>query len=114
VQELVSVGQRQHTQPVAGQVSDRADLIETVADGWGINGHVGHLNFKNMSKADYTDWKLGVTKDIGGWVFGAAYVDTNANGSCGKGEFYCFLNSSGSGGKNAGKATAVISVTKTF
>jgi uncharacterized protein (TIGR02001 family) len=85
-----------------------------LGDGWGINGHVGHLNFKNMSKADYTDWKLGVTKDIGGWVFGAAYVDTNAHGSCGKGEFYCFLNSSGSGGKNAGKATAVVSVSKTF
>ena len=49
-----------------------------------------------MSKADYTDWKLGITKDIGGWVFGASYVDTNAHGSCGKGEFYCFPNSSGS------------------
>jgi uncharacterized protein (TIGR02001 family) len=85
-----------------------------LGDGWGIQGHVGHLNFKNMSKADYTDWKLGITKDVGGWVFGAAYVDTNANGSCSKGEFYCFLNSSGSGGKNAGKATAVVSVTKTF
>jgi uncharacterized protein (TIGR02001 family) len=85
-----------------------------LGNGWGIQGHVGHLNFKNMNKADYTDWKLGVTKDIGGWVFGAAYVDTNAHGSCSKGEFYCFLNSSGSGGKNAGKATAVVSVTKTF
>jgi uncharacterized protein (TIGR02001 family) len=85
-----------------------------LGDGWGINGHVGTLYFKNMSKGDYTDWKLGLTKDIGGWVFGAAYVDTNAKGSCSKGEFYCFLNSSGSGGKNAGKATAVVSVTKTF
>jgi len=85
-----------------------------LGDGWGINGHVGHLNFKHMSKADYTDWKLGVTKDIGGWVFGASYVDTNAHGSCGKGEFYCFFNSSGGSTKNAGKATAVISVTKTF
>jgi len=85
-----------------------------LGDGWGINGHVGHLNFKHMSKADYTDWKIGVTKDIGGWVFGASYVDTNAHGSCGKGEFYCFFNSSGGSTKNAGKATAVISVTKTF
>jgi uncharacterized protein (TIGR02001 family) len=85
-----------------------------LGDGWGVNGHVGHLNFKNMSRADYTDWKLGVTKDISGWVFGAAYVDTNAHGSCGKGEFYCFPNSSGTNGKNAGKATAVLSVSKTF
>jgi len=85
-----------------------------LGDGWGIQGHVGHLNFKNMNKADYTDWKLGITKDVGGWVFGAAYVDTNANGSCAKGEFYCFFNSSGGSTKNAGKATAVISVSKSF
>jgi len=85
-----------------------------LGDGWGIIGHVGHLNFKNMSRADYTDWKLGVTKDISGWVFGASYVDTNAHGSCGNADFYCFSNSSGSSTKNAGKATAVISVTKSF
>lgn len=85
-----------------------------LGDGWGIVGHIGHMNLKNISKGDYTDWKLGITKDIGGWVFGASYIDTNANGSCGRGEFYCFANSSGSKFKDAGKATAVISVTKTF
>ena len=67
----------------------------------------------------YTDWKLGVTKDISGWLIGLAYVDTNAKGNCGNAEFYCFANSwnsSGIGGKtrDAGGAIAVLSVTKTF
>jgi len=85
-----------------------------LGSGWGINGHLGHLNFKNMNKGDYTDWKIGVTKDFSGWVVGASYIDTNAHGSCRKSEFYCFPNDSGSKTKNAGKATAVLSVTKTF
>jgi hypothetical protein len=67
-----------------------------------------------MANADYTDWKLGVTKDISGWVFGAAYVDTNAKGDCGAAEFYCFANSSLTKTKDAGKSTVVISVSKTF
>ena len=67
----------------------------------------------------YTDWKLGVTKDISGWLIGLAYVDTNAKGNCGNTEFYCFANSwnsNGLGGKtrDAGGAVAVLSVTKTF
>jgi uncharacterized protein (TIGR02001 family) len=84
--------------------------------GWGISGHVGSLRFKNMTNANYTDWKLGVTKDISGWVFGAAYIDTNAKGNCTTGQFYCFGN--GNAGnlatKDAGRSTVVISVSKTF
>lgn len=101
-----------------------------LGDGWGINGHVGHL-FANGYKyatagnqdISYTDWKLGVTKDISGWVLGASYVDTNAKGSCANGtaEFYCFANSItsspqtfGSKTKDAGRGIAVLSVSKTF
>ena len=96
--------------------------------GWGINGHVGHLFAKDYrysatagsDKIDYTDWKIGVTKDISGWVVGAAYVDTNAKGDCGSAEFYCFsnsLNGSGTTGgktKDAGRGIAVLSVSRTF
>ena len=96
--------------------------------GWGINGHVGHLYAKGYTYAatggsgniDYTDWKLGVTKDIGGWVIGASYVDTNANGNCGTAEFYCFSNSlnasgnTGSKSKDAGRGIAILSISKTF
>ncbi len=94
-----------------------------LGDGWGINGHVGTLNLKNVKDGDYTDWKLGVTKDISGWVFAASYVDTNAKGSCSKAQFYCFTNSNsdnngalstGSQTKDAGRGIAVVSVSKTF
>ena len=85
-----------------------------LGSGWGVTGHIGQLDFKNMTNADYTDWKVGVTKDLSGWVFGAAYVDTNAKGSCGAAEFYCFSNSSATKTKDAGKATVVLSVSKTF
>ena len=96
-----------------------------LGNGWGINGHVGKLDFKNVNNADYTDWKLGVTKDLSGWVVAASYIDTNANGSCGSSpQFYCFANSlsdNGAGGanagskfKDAGRGMAVVSVSKSF
>ena len=96
--------------------------------GWGLVGHVGSFKLKNWStgtdgtNGNYTDWKLGVTKDISGWVLGAAYIDTNAKGSnCGTATagFYCFSDSSptpaaGAKFKDAGKGTVVLSVSKTF
>jgi len=101
-----------------------------LGDGWGVNGHVGHLFMKDLryTNADgstdngsYTDWKLGVSKDISGWVVGAAYVGTDAQGKCANGEFYCFSNSLGSNGvqngsktKDAGRGIAVLSVSRTF
>jgi len=98
-----------------------------LGNGWGVNGHVGHLfpsgykyNTAGSQSISYTDWKLGVTKDLSGWLVGLAYVGTNANGSCSSGEFYCFANSldkSGSLGsktKDAGRGIAVLSVTKSF
>ena len=91
-----------------------------LGDGWGLVGHVGYLNFKNVSNASYTDWKLGVTKDISGWVIGLSYIDTNADGDCGQGQFYCVTNSLYSSGKlcnkniNAGGAYGVLSLSKSF
>lgn len=91
--------------------------------GWGLNGHVGSFRLKNwqttnLNDANYTDWKLGVTKDVGGWLLGATYIDTNAKGSCTAGEFYCFGNSSPAGAgtkfKDAGKGVVVLSISKTF
>src|SRR5436190_24170619 len=83
--------------------------------GWGANGHFGHLKFKGMSNADYTDWKIGVTKDINGWVLGAAYLDTNAKGNCSApAEFYCFGNTRGMESKDAGKARGWLWLSKSF
>jgi uncharacterized protein (TIGR02001 family) len=100
-----------------------------VADGWFLNAHVGHLwapDFKygattGDDSIDYTDWKLGVTKVIDGWSVALAYVGTNANGSCGAAEFYCFSNSLNGNGqlgskspKDAGRGIAVFSVSRAF
>ena len=88
-----------------------------LGDGWGLNGHIGHLNFKNMTNGSYTDWKLGVTKDIAGWVLAASYVDTNAKGDCNPtavNQVYCFPNSNGTTTKDAGRSALVVSVSKTF
>ena len=47
--------------------------------GWGVLGHVGHQWVNNLDDANYTDWKVGVTKDIGFGVVTLAYSDTNAD-----------------------------------
>ena len=94
--------------------------------GWGVNAHVGHLTVKNFGNASYTDWKLGVTKDIGGFVFGLAYVDTNAKDDCGSAatstQPYCFAKGTVDNGVlnptgktyDGGKGTVVVSVSRTF
>jgi uncharacterized protein (TIGR02001 family) len=85
-----------------------------LGSGWGVNAHYGMLKFKNVTDGDYSDWKLGVTKDIGGYVFGAAYIDTDAKGDCDVPQFYCFGNGIGTKTKDAGRSTVVISVSKSF
>lgn len=109
-----------------GEKTDGTGYLDVAAnidlgDGWGINGHVGHLSFRKVANASYTDWKLGVTKDINGWLLGLSYIDTNAKGDCARGEFYCFSNDidntgsqTGSKHMNAGRATAVLSVSRSF
>ena len=112
--------------------SNYLDLGATydLGNGWGVNGHIGRFKLRGWSvgtdatKGSYTDWKVGVTKDISGWVFGAAYVDTNAKGSCNAANpgYYCFANdlpspAVGTAGikyKDAGRGTIVLSVSKTF
>lgn len=98
--------------------------------GWGLVGHFGTLKSKgwqtgiDATKVDYSDWKIGVTKDISGWVFGLSYVDTNAKGDCNPANigFYCFGNDLPNAGpgtpgvnfRDSGKSTLVFSVAKTF
>jgi hypothetical protein len=50
-----------------------------------------------------TDWKLGGTYTVDGWVMGLAYISTNRN-----------LAGYTSPGKNISNGTAVVSVSKTF
>lgn len=91
--------------------SNYIDLTATfdLGNGWGINGHIGHQKIKNTSNADYTDYKIGVTKDISGWVFGASFIDTDADDGP-----YTITNTASGKSVNVGDSTVVLSVSKTF
>lgn len=49
-----------------------------LGNGWGVLAHIGTQKIKNLPASDYTDWKLGVTKDVGFGVITVAYSDTDA------------------------------------
>jgi uncharacterized protein (TIGR02001 family) len=69
-----------------------------------LNAHVGYQKVQ-VTDASYTDWKLGLTKDLGkGFSLAVAYIDTNASKAV-------YTNTSG---RYMGKATAWASITKTF
>ncbi|MCS6763463.1 MAG: TorF family putative porin [Candidatus Protistobacter heckmanni] len=73
-----------------------------------LNGHVGRQTVSHTTSVgsySYTDWKLGVTKDLGNGFSGSlAYIGSNA-----KIAVYGTPD-----GNNAGRGTALLSVTKTF
>ncbi len=100
-----------------------------LGNGWGISGHLGHQNVENYSNtfyktADYNDWNIGVTKDVGFGVVGLTYSDTDSKGTCnsaGGTNPYCwgdgnFVKGYGptSGFKDVSKGQAVLSFKKTF
>ena len=74
---------------------------------WGltVNAHVGRQTVRNGTDGAYTDWKLGLTKDFGqGLAVSIAYIDTNADRAV-------YTNSRG---RYMGRATGLLSLTKTF
>jgi uncharacterized protein (TIGR02001 family) len=82
--------------------------------GWGVNGHIGHTSVHNFGAASYSDYKLGVTKDLSGWLLGASLISTNAKHNC-PSDPYCFTKPTGTTPSyDAGKSTIVFSVGKTF
>ena len=103
-----------------------------VGGGWSLTGHYGAQQIKNSvitaagtNSGNYSDWKLGVTKDVGFGVVGLAYSDTNISGTCrsitGGSNAYCWGNGnfvSGvgptSGFKNVAKGQAVLSYLMNF
>jgi len=121
-----------------------SDYIELNAnydlgDGWTVIGHVGHQKIANsvtttgttipaggVKSASYSDWKIGVNKDVGFGVVGLAYTATDVSGSCrsdGAGTNpYCWgTNGNGntnsiptSGFKDVAKDKLILSFTKTF
>ena len=71
--------------------------------GWGVLGHIGRQWVKDVSEANYTDYKVGVTKDISYGTFTLAYSDTNAD-----------KNVYTVNGKDLSKGVAFLSFSKSF
>lgn len=88
--------------------SGYADLTGTLDTGfWGMtaSAHVGHQWVHNLSAASYTDWRVGLSKDLGAnTVVSAAWLDTNANRGV-------YTNTRD---RYLGKGTLLVSLTKTF
>ena len=78
-----------------------------VGDKLTIGAHVGSLKAKNYGELDYTDWKLGLTYNVKGWLLGAAYVDTDASRDW-------YYTGGSTGNRETGTATVVASVGRTF
>ena len=70
--------------------------------------HVGSQEVKNYSNLDYVDYKLGVTYDLGGWLLGLAYIDTDADEAT-----FSLTNNAGET-KDLAEGTVVFSVSKSF
>ncbi len=85
-----------------------------LAEGFSLGAHAGKQTYKGSSAAyvaaggptaTYTDYKLGVTKELGSFELGLAYSKTNAQ----SGGFYTNLQ-----GKDLGKGTVVLSLSSSF
>lgn len=77
--------------------------------------HLGGTFMAGSGNEDYTDWKIGVSKEFYGFNVGLAYVDTDIDSSNatwgGTTDFYKCLTC---GSKNLAGATAVLTVGKSF
>ena len=70
--------------------------------------HVGYQNVRRNASPSYTDYKVGVTHDLGGWQLGAAIVGTNADKTV-----YVYQNVAGRT-RQIGEPGLVLSLGKTF
>jgi uncharacterized protein (TIGR02001 family) len=92
-----------------------------LGSGWGVSGHIGHQKVKDsvatpgFTDASYSDYNIGVTKDVGFGVVGLKYSATDADGSCGAATVSAYCWPGGSGGvSNVAEDAIVASFTKTF
>jgi uncharacterized protein (TIGR02001 family) len=73
-----------------------------------LGAHVGYQSVKNYSALSYTDYKLGLTYDMNGWMLGANVFGTNADKAL-------YVAADGAGKtKRIGETGLVFSVSKTF
>jgi len=94
---------------------------DTGFSGISLNAHIGYQGVASGNYTyqgtgynfNYTDWKLGLTKDFGGGLSAAvAYIGTNVQKTTGtNGGGYVYATPQGA---NQGRATGLVSLTKTF
>ncbi|MGB0127715.1 MAG: TorF family putative porin [Rhodocyclaceae bacterium] len=96
--------------------SDYLDLSVTypIAETVNLLAHVGHQRVRNNSYANYTDWKLGVTKDFGFAILGLAYTDTNARYKAGRVNGADYESAYNWSAKDVSKPVVTVSVLKNF
>jgi uncharacterized protein (TIGR02001 family) len=79
-----------------------------LGQGWGLNAHYGYQYVKNAKDLDWdadnvSDYKIGITKDVNGWLLGLSVVGTSDK------DFALTDND-----RDGGKTGVVLSVAKTF
>ncbi|MEV4783508.1 TorF family putative porin [Burkholderia sp. LMU1-1-1.1] len=87
----------------SGYVDIGANL--DAGDGFTVNLHAGHQKVKHNEASNYTDWKLGATKDFGVVTGALAVIGTNA----GKTAYASPAN-----GKFLGKTALQLTISKVF
>jgi uncharacterized protein (TIGR02001 family) len=81
-----------------------------VAEKTTLNLHVGRQTVSHYSALNYTDYKIGVSKDFGFATVGLALISTNANS-----DYWKVANAAAPAEtKKLGTSTAVLSLSKTF
>lgn len=79
-----------------------------VGHGVSVAPHIGHQRIRNWSAGSYTDYSLGVAKDMAGLTFSFALVATDAKADAG------FVAYPAPGGRNLGKSGLVWTVKKSL
>lgn len=80
-----------------------------LGNGLTLGLHLGHTAVRNYDELSYTDYKLSLSKDVGGFLVTGALIATNADSA-----YYQAGNSAGTDARKLGNTTLVLSVGKTF
>ncbi|MFA9220296.1 MAG: hypothetical protein ACEQSL_03825 [Sediminibacterium sp.] len=83
-------------------------FVYDFGNNFGVNAHYGYQYVKNGKDAglkddSVSDYKVGVTKDLSGWLLGLSVVGTSEK------SYFTTAN-----GRDGGKTGVVLSVAKTF
>lgn len=103
---------------------DLSALVPLGESGFNLQAHIGRQKYPgdanagywgasggNNSYFDYTDYKLGLTKDYSGFTYGLAYTYANTKDAAPDNETTAYLNAFG---KNTGRSRLALSVARSF